>query len=1051
MYLSDTSIKRPVFATMVITALVVLGIVSYFQMNVDLFPDVEFPFVVVTTIYPGAAPEAVSTDITQKIEDAVNPIAGVEHITSTSFEGVSQVFVEFSLETKAPEAAQEVREKVAAVRGDLPRDIETPLIQRFDPESEPVISLVMSGDRSQRELTTIADKTVKRQLESIEGVGAVEIVGGSERQFQVLLDLDAMNSRMITFQEVSSAIASSNFELPAGRLDRPGSEVLVRTMGRFSSLDDIKNVVVKNSNGQVIRLSDIAGISDGVKDRRSISRYNGVEAVTLQISRQSGANTVEVSDAVKERLGEVRNQLPPGVGVEVAQDNSIWIEDSLLDVQMTILYGGALAILCIFLFLANIPATIISAIAIPTSIISTFIFMRALGFTLNIMSLLGLSLAVGLLIDDAIVVIENIYRHMAQGESAIEAARHGTSEIGLAVMATTFSIVVVFVPVAFMSGIVGRFFYQFGLTVAVAVLVSLFIAFTLTPMMASRFLRPEEHLTKNTRNPLKLVLYYWNHAFQLLGDLYRSTLTWVLRHRAITLTGAILGFGVSMWLSTFLGFEFLPQQDQSQFYISFEAAAGSSLQQTSDLAERIEKIIASHEDVLKYQLLTIGGELTPVNEGTIYVKMRDRKERDISVFDFTPILRKELGDVPGITTSIQIEKSEGGGSKPVEYSIRGQDYSRLVQIAGQLETIVKQAPGAVEVENSEKQARPEYRINIDRELADDLGLNLAQIGGTVRSLVDGAEVSRFKEGDEEYEINVQLAPEYRVDEENLNSIYIPSSKKVNGENIVVPLRQVASIQQSTAPTEIKRFDRQREIRVGANLGAGYVMSDILQYVEGRQAELEIPPGYSFKAVGEAEIQEESNQNILGALFLAIIFIYILLASQFESFADPFSMGMSLLMAPVGAIIALLLFGTPNSIMSMIGIVLLMGLVTKNAILLIDFIKQARARGMDRTEAILQAGPIRLRPIMMTTLAMIFAMLPLAFAIGPGAELRAPMAQAVIGGLTSSTLLTLIIVPIVYTLLDDLVAFVTGRKKKAAKAAKYSLAAGTDNPSPAVDD
>jgi HAE1 family hydrophobic/amphiphilic exporter-1 len=1049
MYLSDTSIKRPVFATMVIVALVVLGIVSYNQMSVDLMPNVEFPFVVITTIYPGAAPEAVSTDVTQKIEDAINPIAGVEHITSSSLEGVSQVFVEFTLETKPAEAAQEVREKVAAIRGDLPNDIETPLIQRFDPESLPIISLVMSGDRSQRELTTIADRIVKRQLESIEGVGSVEIVGGSERQFQVLLDLDAMNARQITFQEVSSAIAGSNFELPAGRLDRPGNEMLVRTMGRFESLDDIKNVVVKNTRGKVIRLADIAEVRDDVKERRSLSRYNGEEAVTMQISRQSGANTVEVADAVKEELNEVRRQLPAGVGVEVAQDNSVWIEESLQDVQMTILYGGALAILCIFLFLANVPATIISAIAIPTSIIATFTLMRALGFTLNIMSLLGLSLAVGLLIDDAIVVIENIYRHMAQGESPREAARHGTSEIGLAVMATTFSIVVVFVPVAFMSGIVGRFFYQFGLTVAIAVLVSLFVAFTLTPMMSSRFLKPEQHLSKITRNPVKLVLYYWNHAFQRLGDYYRLTLAWVLRHRLVTLTAAFVIFIVSMFLGQFLGFEFLPQQDQSQFYVSFEASAGSSLRQTADLASRIEKIIASHDDMVRYQLLTIGGELTPVTEGSIYVKMKSRGDRDMSVFEFLPILRREIAAVPGLTTSIQIEESEGGGSKPVEYSIRGQDYGKLIQIAGQIETIMKQAPAAVEVENSEKEARPEYRINVDRELADDLGLNLALIGSTVRSLVDGAEVSRFKEGDEEYEINVQLAPEYRVDEENLNNIYIPSNKQVNGENIVVPLRQVANIYQSTAPTEIKRFDRQREIRVGSNIGAGFVMSDILQHVESRRPDIELPPGYSFTPVGEAEIQQESFQNIFAALFLAVVFIYILLASQFESFADPFSMGMSLVMAPVGAILALLIFGTPNSVMSMIGIVLLMGLVTKNAILLIDFIKQARARGMSRTDAILQAGPIRLRPIMMTTLAMIFAMLPLALALGPGAELRAPMAQAVIGGLTSSTALTLIIVPIVYTLLDDMVAYVTSRRRREKRAAR--AASGTAGTSPAVDD
>jgi hydrophobe/amphiphile efflux-1 (HAE1) family protein len=1034
MYLSNTSIKRPVFTTMIIVALVVLGFVSYRQMNVDLFPDVDFPFVVVTTVYPGAAPEAVATDVTQKIEDAVNPITGVKHITSTSFEGVSQVFIEFTLETKASLAAQEVREKVAVARADLPRDVEAPLIQRYDPASQPIVSLVMSGQRSPKELTTIADKQVKKQLESIEGVGAVEIVGGSERQFQVMLDLDAMNARAVTFQDVSQGITGSNLELPAGRLDQARSEILVRTLGRFQSLDDIKNVVVKNVKGKAIRLLEIATISDSIAERRSLARYNGTEAVTLQISRQSGANTVKVAEAIKHKLGDVKKILPTGVGIDVAQDNSIWIKDALADVQTTIIYGGVLAVLVIFLFLGNLPATIISGIAIPTSIIASFIFMRALGFTINFMSLLGLSLAVGLLIDDAIVVIENIYRHMSRGESPAEAASSGTSEIGLAVMATTFSIVVVFVPVAFMSGIVGRFFYQFGLTVAVSVLVSLFVAFTLTPMMSSRFLHPEEPLTRNTRNPLKLAVYYWNLIFQKMGESYKVTLAWVLQHRFITLAGAAAGFILSMYLGSFLGFEFLPQQDQSQLYVTFKAQAGSSLQQTSDLASQFEKIIGSHTDVVRFQLLTIGGTLTPVNEGTVYVKLRDKNDRRTSVFEFTTILRKELAEVAGLTSSVQLEPNQSGSTKLVEYSIRGSSYDKLKQIAAKMETMVHEAPGAVDVENSEKQARPEFRIAVDRDKANDLGLNVALVGSTVRSLVDGAKVSRFKDGDEEYEINVQLAHSYRTDEENLNNIYIKSPKQVNGEDLNVPLRQVARIFQATAPTEVRRFDRQREIRVGSNLAEGYVLSDVLNYVAAKRSELDLPPGYTVTPVGEAEAQQESFQNIFAALFLAIIFIYILLASQFESFIDPFAMGTSLIMAPVGAIISLLIFGTPNSIMSMIGIVLLMGLVTKNAILLLDFIKQARRRGVDRTEAILQAGPIRLRPIMMTTLAMIFAMIPLAFALGPGAELRAPMAQAVIGGLTSSTALTLIVVPVVYTLLDDVVAFFTKRKRKTASLA-----------------
>lgn len=1031
MYISNVSIKRPVFTTMLIIALLVLGLASYNQMSVDLMPEIDFPFVIITTVYPGAGPEAVATDVTQKIEDVVNPIAGVKHIESTSSEGISLIFVEFTLETKGLDAAQEVREKIATIRPDLPEDIEDPVVQRYDPESQPIMSIVMGGDRSPKELTSIADKLVKEKLESIEGVGAATIVGGSEREFQVLLDLDAMNARMLTFDDIAFAISSSNFELPGGHLNQGANETLIRTMGRFENVDDIKEVIVKNPGGKVIRLGDIATVVDTIAERRSIGRFEGKDAVTLEIRRQSGANTVEVAHAIKKELADIKNLLPRGVTAEIAVDNSIFIEDSLHDVQVTIFFAGALAILAIFLFLANIPSTVITAIAIPTSIIATFTAMRFLDFTLNMMSLMALSLSVGLLIDDAIVVIENIYRHIDMGESRIEAARNGTAEIGLAVMATTFSIVVVFLPVAFMSGIVGRFFYQFGMTIAVAVMVSLFVAFTLTPMLASRFLQKEKPARRESRNPVTRILYYWNFAFKRFGTIYKTTLTWTLKHRAVTLLLAIVGFAFSLFLAKlFLSTQFLPQSDSSELYINFEAMPGSSLQRTSELAGMLEKIIASHDDVVKYQLLTIGGDITPVNEGSIYVKLVDKNDRDKTVFELVDIFRNELSSVPGLSLSVAIEAGHAGGGSLVEYSVRGPDYNRITNLALILEEILRQTPGAVDIENSEKEARPELQIMVDRDLAKDLGLNLMSVAGTVRNLVDGDRVSRFKEGDEEYDIRVQLLPEYRKDIENLNNIYIASEKKIRGDDYSVPLRQVASISEEKAPTEVRRYDRQREIRVGSNAATGYTMGDVVSYANLEMEKLNIPAGYSITPVGEAEIQQESFAEIGIALMLAIIFIYLLLASQFESFMDPLSMGMSLLMAPVGAIIALIIFDSAISIVSLIGIVFLMGLVTKNAILLIDFIKQARRRGVNRTEAILQAGAIRLRPILMTSLSMIFAMLPLAFGIGPGAEFRAPMAQAVLGGLTSSTLLTLIIVPVVYTILDDIVLFVTGKKKKA---------------------
>lgn len=1032
---------------MVIIALIVLGVVSYTQMNIDLFPDVDFPFVVVTTVYPGAGPEAVSTDVTKKIEDAVNPIAGVKHIQSRSSEGVSFIIVEFTLETKSLDAAQEVREKIATIRSDLPSDIEDPIVQRYDPASQPIISIVMGGDRSPRELTSLADNVVKERLESLEGVGSVSIVGGSEREIHILLDLDAMNSRMLTYQDVAMAVSNANFELPGGHLNQGPMETLIRTMGRFDNVRQIENVIVKNTEGKVIRLGEIATVVDTVAEKRSLARFRGKEAVTLEVRRQSGANTVEVAREVKDRLLDINKLLPAGVTAEVALDNSVFIEDSLHDVQITIFFAGALAILAIFLFLANIPSTVITAIAIPTSIVATFTAMRFLGFTLNMMSLMALSLAVGLLIDDAIVVIENVYRHLDSGETRVEAARNGTSEIGLAVMATTFSIVVVFLPVAFMSGIVGRFFYQFGLTIAVAVLVSLFVAFTLTPMLSSKVLQKEKPLRRDSKNPVTLVLYYWNHFFRKFAEHYGKVLAWTLKHRLITLVTAVGGFVLSIFLAGQLGNEFLPQSDRSELYVTFKTMPGSSLERTTELAGAMEKVIGMHSDIVRFQLLTIGGEITPINEGQIYVNMTEKGARDISVFQFIDMLRNELAAVPGVSYSVATQPNEGGGGSLVEYSVRGPEHARIKALAASVEQILKETPGAVDIDNSEKQARPELQLVVDRDLARDLGLNLVLIGTTVRNLIDGARVSRLKEADEEYDIRMNLAPRYRTDVENLNNIFIPSDKKNRGSDMSVPLRQVARIVEEISSTEVRRFDRQREIRVGANAATGSTMGEILAGAGARMASLRVPVGYSITPVGEAEIQQESFSQIGIALILAIIFIYLLLASQFESLIDPFAMGMSLVMAPVGAILALLIFGSAISIMSLIGIVFLMGLVTKNAILLIDFIKQARRRGVERTEAILSAGAIRLRPIMMTSLSMIFAMIPLALGVGPGAEFRAPMAQAIIGGLTSSTMLTLIIVPIVYTLLDDLVAIITGRRKRPGT----EIADGTGPDDLVVDD
>ncbi len=1047
MKLADVAIRRPVFTVMMITALVVLGYFSFEQMSIDLMPDVDFPFVVVTTIYPGAGAEAVETDVTKKLEDAINPISGIKHITSYSEEGYSLLVAEFVLEKDPQIAAQEVREKVTAIRGDLPRDIEEPVIARYDPESRPIMSLTVSSARPARDITTFTKDEIQKRLESIPGVGAVTLVGGSEREINVLLDIDKMESYGISIDRVKMALAAANLEIPGGRVNESHNEYLVRTMGKLTSVSQFNNIPIDNPQGQPIYLKDIAYVVDGIEEQRSLARVNGKDAVTLDISKQSGANTVAVARAVKEEVAKFQKELPPDISLNMVVDNSSYIEDSIHEVLLNIYYGGLLAILVIFLFLADIRSTIISAVAIPTSIIATFTFMNALGFTLNILSLMGLSLAVGLLIDDAIVVIENIFRHLDEGESAFKAAFNGTKEIGLAVMATTFSIVVVFLPVAFMQGIVGRFFYQFGMTVAFAVLVSLFVAFTLTPMLSSRFLKKEGGETiPPSFAPLRYIWRFyrwilrliapWNRFFNFVNQKYHTTLAWALRNRLAVIMLAIATFIGSLMLGSLAGSEFMPQTDEGKVLISVETPPGTDLKTTSDRLAQIEEIISKFEGI-DLIFTTIGSGQNPVNEGTIYVKLVARDKRQLTALQMVDTLRKAIAAVPGIEYAVSPEESEGGGSRQMEISIRGIELDVLTDLTHEVENVFRATPGTVDIYNNLEEGKPELRINIDRDLANDLGVNVMQVASTVRSFIDGEVVTRYKEGDKEYDVRVRLEEESRVSAEQLGRLLIASSKEIVGKStFLVPLSHFARIEKGESIGRYNRYDRLREARVGANTLPGYFSGTVLEEIMSKVREIDVPPGYHIAVTGMGEIQEESFANIFAALLLAVIFVYLLLASQFESFFDPFSIMFSLPMSLVGAIIALLIFGNSISVMSLIGIIMLMGLVTKNAILLIDFVKQNRYRGIARTEAILIAGPIRLRPILMTTFAMVFGMLPLALGFGPGAELRAPMARAVIGGLVSSTLLTLVVVPVVYTIIDDIIAYFL--KRETIQARKESL-------------
>jgi len=1038
MYLADTAIKRPVFATMVILALVVLGLASFFKMNVELFPNVDFPFVVVMTVYPGASSEAVATDVTKKIEDVVNTIAGIKRIISYSRESLSQIIIEFSLETDPDVAAQDVRDKIAGIAADLPRDAEAPIIQKYDPASQPIITITVSGDRSEKELTGFAKNFLKRHLETVPGVGSVEIIGGSEREIQILLDLYKINALDITPDEVAAAVSMANLELPGGKLNQGQTDLMVRVMGRASSPEELSRIIVRNSNGKIIRLQDVADVVDGVKERNGLSRLNGNPAISMALIRQSGANIVATAEGIKKKLKEIERDIPSGVKTEIVEDNSIFIRESIDDVVVNLIYGGLLAVFVIFLFLANVRSTIISALAIPTSIISTLFLMNAFGFSINMMTLLGLSLAVGLLIDDAIVVIENIYRHLDSGEKPMAAARNATAEIGLAVMATTFSIMVVFIPVAFMSGIIGRFFYQFGITVAGAVLVSLFVAFTLTPMLSSRWLKKEEQIgppkpgiINIPGNAVKFILRNWHRFFKNLDGRYRTTLQWVLNHRLATLAMATFLFLIALGAGKFIGSEFLPQTDQAQLVVTFKASPDESLDYTASLAARIEEKLKKHPEVVSI-LTRIGGSNRNVNEGDIFVKLVPKNKRAKTVFQLIPEIRKDLSTIAGLSVQVATERNEGGGEQQIEYSIRGPDHEVVRRLANEVEDLLRRAPGAVDILNSEKQGRPELQIHVDRDIANDLGLSIGAIAGTVRNLIDGVDVSRLKENDEEYNIRLMLDPKYRRNIDDLSQIKIFSVKNMKGEKSHFELGNVASLKFASSPADVRRYDRQRSASVGCNLAEGYVLSDVSDFITANLSQINIPPGYKIEIVGAGEIMAESFSNIFMALILAIIFIYLLLASQFESFIDPLAIMLSLPLAVVGALLLLLVWRSTFSIMSLIGIVLLMGLVTKNAILLIDLTKQLRRKGIPRTEALLTAGPIRLRPILMTTFAMIFGALPLAFGLGPGAEFRAPMARAIIGGLISSTLLTLVVVPVVYSILDDMLKRLTGRETVAVE-------------------
>jgi HAE1 family hydrophobic/amphiphilic exporter-1 len=1023
MFLSDLSIRRPVLATMMIVALVTLGVFSYRRLSVDLWPEVEFPFVVITTEYRGASPEAVEREVTKKIEESVNSVEGVKQISSHSNEGYSQVIIEFELNTRIMDDVADVRAKMDAIRSELPADIEPPVIDRYDPASEPIMTFSVRGPGwTLRDLTRLAEEDVSRGIQNVQGVGGVRVAGGVRREVHVLLMPDRMNALGVSPDLVVAALQRENADLPAGRVQRGAREDLVRVKGRLARPRDFENVAVAVRGGATVRLSQIARIEDAQEEERDAAFIGGERAVAVEIRKVAGGNTVDIADQVHAAVAELNRTLPRGASLQVVQDNSVWIRQSVEDVQKTLVEGALLTVFIVFVFLNSWRSTVITGLTLPVSVLSAFLAFYAFGFTLNIMTLMALSLVIGILIDDAIVVRENIVRHVEHGEDHMEAARRGTAEIGFAVLATTLSIVAVFVPVAFMGGIVGRFFYQFGIVVAFAVLVSLFVSFTLDPMLSSRWYDPQAEGGSH-EGPVGRLLKRFNDGFEGLGRRYREVIRWSLRHRLLTAGIATLSFVIALAMPMLgaVGGEFMPRSDEGQTSVAFETPVGSSIAYTKAKGLEIAGWLEQRPEV-DYTYLSIGGSAqnNEVNRGSVFVQLEPRHERARSQQEFEADIRRTLGRFTDSRARVLQMGTVGGASAPIVVNLNGPDLGELQRITDRAIERIRDVPGLVELHSSLEGRKPEWLVDVDRDLAAQLGLSIGQVGASLRPLLSGEIAGDWEdETGLAHDVVVRMAPEYRESSQDLLRTPVATSQidAATGLPVMVPLGQVARLRRGGAPAQIDRQDLERVATIEGNF-QGRVLTDVVADIRTRLEAMELPPGYRFDFGGDQEMFVETTGYMAEALIMAVVFLYIILASQFGSVLKPLAIMLSLPLSLVGVMLALAMTRGSLNIMSMIGIIMLMGLVTKNAILLVDFVNQARARGRDRTEALVDAGELRLRPIVMTTLAMIFGMLPTALALGEGAEFRAPMAHAVIGGLITSTLLTLVVVPVVYTYLDD---------------------------------
>lgn len=996
---------------MMMLVLVIFGLVSYSNLGIDQDPNVEIPYMTITVVYPGADPETVESEIIDVIEDEIATLSGIKTIESTAVENAGIIVMEYEISADIDVAAQDVRARLDAINADLPDGAQAPIVEKIDIGASPIMSLAVSADMPLQNLSAYVEDQIKPQIESIDGVGSVKMVGDRAREIHIQFNPDQMRERNIGVNEIIGALQISNLEFPGGRIETGTNELVVKTKGRIPTAENFGELVLASTPSGIIRLNDVASVKDTLEEKRTLAWLEGKDCIGLVVRKKSGANTVKVAESIAEKVTYMRETLPAGIKVEVPSDNSIFIRGSFETLLHHLMIGSLWATIIVFFFLRNVRTTLISAIAIPTSIIGTFIFMQMMGFTLNMVSMLGLSSCVGMLIDDAIVVLENIYRHIESGKKPVEAAKFATGEIGLAVMATTFSIVAVFIPVAYTYGMIGRFLYEFGMTVSFAVLISLFVSFTLTPMLCSKFL---------TITVSKGIFFTTIEKFLIALDHgYRRIISGALSHKAMTIGIAFLVFIFSIWLATKIPMEFQPGMDQEMFALSISTPAGSPITEMEKAIIQVEKVLHTIPEV-KTIFSTVGaGSTSTTTEASVTVALLPLKERKRHQKDIEVEARNLMKDIPG--AKISIGSAHGWGGKDLEVVLKGQDIDQMLKYSDMMVAHWKTSPGFVDPDMSYEAGKPEVRVQVDRERASIMGLSIMDVASTINSFLSGeTAVTVFKDSGRDYDVKAKLAENYRNEPTDLLTIPIRSR---TGK--LIDLGSVASIETGFGPTQISHRDGQKSITLMTNLEGDMKLGPAKNFTNEYLDQI-LPPDITYTYSGISSIMEESFRSLFFAMGLAIILIYMLLASQYENLVHPLAIMLSLPMSLIGALGALFIFGQTMSIMTMIGFIMMMGVVTKNAILLVDYTNTLRKRGMERDEALKAAGPVRLRPILMTSLATIFGLLPIAISKGVGSEMNGPVAVCIIGGLITSTMLTLVVVPVVYSLLDSWTERITNR-------------------------